>query len=244
MQLILLRVNSNIPVIMMGETGCGKTSLIKILADLLNVKLHILNIHAGICDKDIVSFIERITFDENIDNGGSSNKNIYDSNDKYMQTNSSDSNNKNNLKTVNSESSNSTTNSFKKIWVFLDEINTCNSLGLIAEILCNKTYLGKKLPEQMCFIAACNPYRIFTNILSNEIGLDFKSNSASRNLYENLNSIRDLNQALAYKVNSLPFSLLNYVFDFGSLSEKDELNYIESMIRKNFLDEKIKINHS
>ena len=94
----------------------------------------------------------------------------------------------------------------------------------------------------MCFIAACNPYRIFTNILSNEIGLDFKNNSASRNLYENLNSIRDLNQALAYKVNSLPFSLLNYVFDFGSLSKKDELNYIESMIRKNFLDEKIKIN--
>ena len=125
MQLILLRVNSNIPVIMMGETGCGKTSLIKILADLLNVKLHILNIHAGICDKNIVSFIDRIRLD---------------SNDKYMQTNSSDCSNKKNLKTVNSESSNSTPNSFKKIWVFLDEINTCNSLGLIAEILCNKTY--------------------------------------------------------------------------------------------------------
>ena len=78
--------------------------------------------------------------DENIDNDGSSNKNIYDSNDKYKQTNSSDCSNKKNLKTVNSESSNSTPNSFKKIWVFLDEINTCNSLGLIAEILCNKTY--------------------------------------------------------------------------------------------------------
>ena len=102
MQLILLRVNSNIPVIMMGETGCGKTSLIKILADLLNVKLHILNIHAGICDKDIVSFIERIRLDENIDSGGSSNKNIYGSNDKYKQTNSSDCSNKKNLKTVNS----------------------------------------------------------------------------------------------------------------------------------------------
>jgi predicted AAA+ superfamily ATPase len=65
MQLILLRVNSDIPVIMMGETGCGKTSLIKILTDLLNVKLHILNIHAGICDKDIVNFIEKITEIEN-----------------------------------------------------------------------------------------------------------------------------------------------------------------------------------
>ena len=62
----------------------------------------------------------------------------------------------------------------------------------------------------MCFIAACNPYRIFTNILSNEIGLDFKSNSAGRNLYVNLNSIRDLNQALAYKVNSFLDVIMNF----------------------------------
>ena len=30
--LIFMRIRSNIPVIMMGETGCGKTSLIKFLA--------------------------------------------------------------------------------------------------------------------------------------------------------------------------------------------------------------------
>jgi len=58
MQLILLRINSKIPVIMMGETGCGKTSLITILADLLEAHLHILNIHAGIEDRDIVKFIK------------------------------------------------------------------------------------------------------------------------------------------------------------------------------------------
>ena len=57
-----------------------------------------------------------------------------------MKTNFSDSSNNINLKTVNSETSNSTPNYFKTIWVFLDEINTCNSLGLIAEILCNTTY--------------------------------------------------------------------------------------------------------
>ena len=28
--------------------------------------------------------------------------------------------------------------------IFFDEINTCNSLGLITEIMCNHTYLGKK----------------------------------------------------------------------------------------------------
>ena len=29
MKLIVYRINANIPVILMGETGCGKTSLIK-----------------------------------------------------------------------------------------------------------------------------------------------------------------------------------------------------------------------
>ena len=36
MILILLRIRENIPVIMMGETGCGKTSLIRKLSELIN----------------------------------------------------------------------------------------------------------------------------------------------------------------------------------------------------------------
>ena len=63
MILILLRIRAGIPVIMMGETGCGKTSLIKILSTLLNrgkMNLKIMNIHAGIEDKDIINFIEEV----------------------------------------------------------------------------------------------------------------------------------------------------------------------------------------
>ena len=63
MILILLRIRANIPVIMMGETGCGKTSLIRKLSQLLNngstKKMKILNIHAGTTDKDIINFIEK-----------------------------------------------------------------------------------------------------------------------------------------------------------------------------------------
>ena len=36
MALILLRIRAGIPVIMMGETGCGKTSLIRKLSEMLN----------------------------------------------------------------------------------------------------------------------------------------------------------------------------------------------------------------
>ena len=46
----------------MGETGCGKTSLIRKLSELLNngkSNMKILNIHAGIKDKEIVEFLKK-----------------------------------------------------------------------------------------------------------------------------------------------------------------------------------------
>ena len=73
MILILLRIRANIPVIMMGETGCGKTSLIKMLSRLLNggedSNMKILNINAGTSDKDIIDFIKNELIDDayNID---------------------------------------------------------------------------------------------------------------------------------------------------------------------------------
>ena len=52
----------------MGETGCGKTSLIKILSKLLNngdeKKIKIFKIHAGITDKDIIDFIKNELLEE------------------------------------------------------------------------------------------------------------------------------------------------------------------------------------
>ena len=48
---------------MMGETGCGKTLLIRKLSELLNdgsnKKMKILNIHEDITDKDIINFLEK-----------------------------------------------------------------------------------------------------------------------------------------------------------------------------------------
>ena len=50
--LVLFRIEANIPVIMMGETGCGKTSLIRIMAQLMGINMKILNIHAGTNDNN------------------------------------------------------------------------------------------------------------------------------------------------------------------------------------------------
>ena len=63
---ILLNIEAGIPVIMMGETGVGKTKLIEMLATLYGkgyLIMKSLNIHAGISDQDIIDFIENVTKD-------------------------------------------------------------------------------------------------------------------------------------------------------------------------------------
>ena len=194
--LILIRIRANVPVILMGETGCGKTSLIRIIANISKLKnpeikieennMKIFNIHAGITDNDIIEWIK-----------------------------------KNDLLEV----ENKIKNLCPKILVFFDEINTCNSMGLISEILCKHTMKGKKLKFNAIFIAACNPYRINIayNVKRQEIGLIKKGIHQKK--------------TLVYTVNPLPFSLINFIFDFGNLTIEDETKYIKSILLDALKDE-------
>lgn len=50
MALMILRIRAKIPIILMGETGIGKTALVKLLASIMNQKFYTLNIHAGISE--------------------------------------------------------------------------------------------------------------------------------------------------------------------------------------------------
>ena len=177
---ILLNIEAKIPVILMGETGVGKTKLLEMLATLYGdgkCNWKKLQIHAGTTDKKIIKFIDRVT-KEVIEEGREN----------------------------------------EKTWIFLDEINTCNSLGLITEIMCNHTYLGKKINPNFVFLAACNPYRVLTKKMR-ESGL----------VYYSLKEKNKLNN-LVYTVNPLPHSLLNFIFDFGSLQAEDEKKYIMNTI--------------
>ena len=177
---ILLNIEAKIPVILMGETGVGKTKLLEMLATLYgkgkpNWKK--LQIHAGTTDQNIVKFIEDVEKEYELQE-----------------------------------------NKEEKVWIFFDEINTCNSLGLITEIMCNHTYLGKEIPSNFVFLGACNPYRIIT-----------KNMKMSGLVYYNTKEKNKLNN-LVYTVNPLPHSLLNFVFDFGSLKPEDERKYITNTI--------------
>ena len=63
MVLLVYRIIADIPVILMGETGCGKTALIKKLSQILNngeIVVEIINIHPGITDKYICNKMEEM----------------------------------------------------------------------------------------------------------------------------------------------------------------------------------------
>ena len=63
MILLFYIIKANIPIIIMGETGCGKTSLIIKLNQILNngeITLKIINIHPGITDEDICKEMKKI----------------------------------------------------------------------------------------------------------------------------------------------------------------------------------------
>ena len=63
MILLAYRIKANIPVIIMGETGCGKTALIIKLNQILNngdMSVKIINIHPWITDEDICKDMKKI----------------------------------------------------------------------------------------------------------------------------------------------------------------------------------------
>jgi hypothetical protein len=104
----------------MGDTGCGKTSLIKFFCkNVLLDRLEVFNVHAGITTKMI---IERMK--------------------SYIMT------------------ANYGLNQNQKMWIFFDEFNTTENFGPICEILTNRKLLGESLPDNMIFLAACNPYKL------------------------------------------------------------------------------------
>jgi MoxR-like ATPase len=63
MILLVYRIIADIPVIIMGETGCGKTALITKLSQILNngkILVEIINIHPGITDKYLCKKMEEM----------------------------------------------------------------------------------------------------------------------------------------------------------------------------------------
>lgn len=173
MMMIALRIQSNIPVVVMGETGCGKTSLIRRLAHICDVHLKVLSVHAGLKEKDI---FETVRFANKLAIGNRS----------------------------------------EEVWLFFDELNTSEYVGLISDIVCHRELHGNTLSPNLSFIAACNPYRLR------------ESNRFTKGLQGKLSE--DALSLLAYRVHPLPEMMLDFVWDYGSLPLQEERAYIQRMV--------------
>ena len=182
MILIMLRIKAHIPVIVMGETGCGKTSLIRYLATVSDVDFDVLSIHAGIQEKQIIH-------------------------------------------TICKKNEAALLSPTQEKWLFLDEINTSEHIGVMNDAICSGTCLGKVLAPNLIIMGACNPYRLRTEYAISTAGLKGKIKTD------------DLSK-LVYRVLPLPERMVDYVWDFGSLSDKDEAAYIRRMVEDVFWGDK------
>src|ERR1051325_11986185 len=106
-----------------------------------------------------------------------------------------------------------------EIWLFFDEINTCNHIGLLADLISHRMLNGSSIHPNIRLFSACNPYRLRTKAQSNA-GL---RNKVKR--YEEQSK-------LVYQVKPLPDQILDYVWDYGILKQNDEYKYIQIMVGK------------
>ncbi len=60
MALIFLRIEAKLPVILLGETGIGKTALLKLLSNIMMESyFRCIDIYSGMLENDIIHFINK-----------------------------------------------------------------------------------------------------------------------------------------------------------------------------------------
>jgi len=197
-QWLFLFHRCGIPVIIMGETGCGKTHLIKFLCDLWklpgsNMKnMLLMKVHGGTTADDIERKVKQAIHLAKV--------NIVS-----------------NVQTV----------------LFFDEANTTEAIGLIKEIMCDRTLCGKPIQDTLGLhlIAACNPYRRHSDEMIRRL------EQAGLGYHVQANETMDKfgripMRHLVYRVQALPQSMLPLVWDFGQLNQEVETLYIRQMVNK------------
>ena len=114
----------------------------------------------------------------------------------------------------------------KRLWVFLDEFNTTPSIGLFKEITCERTLLGEPLPENLVILGACNPQRRKNPKVTfdDDIGIKKDRYEAQRLVHAGANV------SLLYTVVPIPETMLEYVWDYGSLDRETETKYVRAML--------------
>jgi len=187
---IFIRVKASIPVIVMGDTGVGKSALIQYLCKLSSIKFYSLDVHGGTTEDTICEFLQKP------------------------------------IKRAKK----------REVWVFFDEINTCNSMGFFKQILCDHCLYGRPLPLNLKILAACNPY-VERNYNGKQTGLVFhhdlfKQKAPSGTKAEEAVLDSSKMKKLVYRVHPLPLTMVEYLWHYGQLEGEEERLYIKAMIRQ------------
>lgn len=214
---IFMRLRCGNPVVIMGETGCGKTRKVKFLSDLhlrskkvmqLKHLIHV-KIHGGTTSEEIAK--------------------------KVVQAESLARHNNPKLYTAKHSKLRAEEQPASAI-LFFDEANTTEAIGLIKEILCDRTCNGREIDFSygLKIIAAVNPYRKHSDEMIaklEEAGLGFFMSASDTN--ERIGHIPM--RQLVYRVQPLPAAMLPLVWDFGQLDPNAEKIYI-----RQFLNQRLK----
>jgi hypothetical protein len=171
---IAQRAQLNIPIVIMGATGCGKTYMIDFIANFIFKEQYLcFTLHSGVTELEIEeNLIQAIELAEESE----------------------------------------------RVWLLFDEFNTSPFQCLISEIMTERrcTFSNrpelKHIPENIIFVAACNPFRLKVN--NSAVGLVHEASKL----------------VLSHRVYPIPQSLIDYIWDFGQLTDEVETEYIRSMI--------------
>ncbi|XP_077863042.1 E3 ubiquitin-protein ligase rnf213-alpha-like [Saccoglossus kowalevskii] len=199
---IYMRLRCGIPVVVMGETGSGKTRLIKYLYQLLARQnedktvenMILMKIHGGTTTKDIVKKVGK------------------------AQQIAAENKEKRDIDTVLFFDEANTTENIGLIKEIM-----CDKRMNGERISCDETSLR--------FIVACNPYRrheekMIAKLESAGLGYRIKAKETDDKLG------RVPLRQLVYRVQPLPPNMMSLVWDFGQLSQETEKLYIRQIVKR------------
>ena len=123
--MILQRVRVREPVVVMGETGCGKTYLIRYVAEVLFKEYSVYRefiFHSGVEEKDFIEFMHDLIDDANAEL------------ERIRQMNQKSRNK------AGGASQDETVERPKVYWVFFDEFNTSHLQAFVSEIMHDRVF--------------------------------------------------------------------------------------------------------
>jgi energy-coupling factor transporter ATP-binding protein EcfA2 len=208
---IMYRFKVGIPVALCGHTGCGKTALVQFMCDAMA--------HNWNPDSDEHTYAERMVILKV--HGGTTKAEIRAAVHKTIDLAVG------NSLLVRQRSSGSALYTV----LFFDEVNTCDHQGYIKSLVCDNLLDGEPIDESLNlrFICALNPYEKHTEAMITKLesaGLGYSVGTAGAKEKIGATPMRHL----VYRVQQLPKSLRQCVWDFGTLARDIEDTYIREMV--------------